>query len=551
MKKTLSFVIVSCMLAFSAVAQESLLSDAENYYGFLSLDGHVERPYLNYRTLSDSEWKAPDPAADPWAGYGTETTKEIGKGITYRLYGPDFFSSFNATAPYGQNDGALWQGKGLNASLSAGARLEGFGIELTVKPDLAFSQNLAFELTNPAYAGPGFAGKADTWGYYGVPNIDAPQRFGDKALFAYDWGDSEVRYAWKTLTAGFGTQAIWLGPARVNPILHSNNAPSYPKFDIGLRKTAVSAFGANIGFIEGRVWCGYLSESDFFDNDDTNNNNMISGISASFAPDALPGLTLGANRVYLAKWEKESIKTVPSLLFIKWGGSGGDDVWDQRASLSFSWFLPDSGFEAYGEVGINDWVVGNLGYIRYPFHTIVYMGGFAKTFPTFSDSVRGELTFEWSNLELSQDFQFQWPATFYSHGLISQGYTNGGQWLGSGIGTGGNSQYLGCSFYYPKGTSKLFVYRVNPDNDYLYAKSINTTKDPATSTNLGTEHNFYKFKASFAIGAETLFHVSRKLDIGGGAAYNLIMNPQYEFVRVKESVLLNNAHCSLSAKVNL
>jgi hypothetical protein len=74
------------------------------------------------------------------------------------------------------------------------------------------------------------------WGYAHNVGIDAPQRFGDRPFFVYDWGDSEIRYTWKTLTIGFGTQAVWLGPAYLNPILHSNNAPSYPKFHIGLRR---------------------------------------------------------------------------------------------------------------------------------------------------------------------------------------------------------------------------------------------------------------------------------------------------------------------------
>ena len=40
----------------TAGAQEVLLSPTENYYEFLALNGSLERPYLNYRTLSDSDW---------------------------------------------------------------------------------------------------------------------------------------------------------------------------------------------------------------------------------------------------------------------------------------------------------------------------------------------------------------------------------------------------------------------------------------------------------------------------------------------------------------
>ena len=43
-------------LAFYIFSQESLKSAEEEYYDFLSLQGITSRPYLNYRTLSDSDW---------------------------------------------------------------------------------------------------------------------------------------------------------------------------------------------------------------------------------------------------------------------------------------------------------------------------------------------------------------------------------------------------------------------------------------------------------------------------------------------------------------
>lgn len=59
----------------------------------------------------------------------------------------------------------------------------------------------------------------------------------------------------ENLTLGFGTQAIWLGPAQVNAILHSNNAPTYPKFDAGLRRTEIHIPWLNwyIGDIEAHL----------------------------------------------------------------------------------------------------------------------------------------------------------------------------------------------------------------------------------------------------------------------------------------------------------
>jgi len=546
-----ALILISVVGHSGLCAQEALLSVEERYYEFLALDGYAERPYLNYRTLSDSEWDVTDGSGAIWDGQKLDRTLTINDRVNYRIYDPDLFVSFNSKAPYGQNDGLLWQGKGLNSSLTAGARLEAYGLELTLKPQLAFSQNLAFDLVASAYSGSGYEDKADTYGYYGVKSIDAPQRFGDEAFFDYSWGDSEIRYTWKAVTLGFGTQSIWLGPSRVNSILHSNNGVPYPKADIGIRRTNLTFKGWDLGDFEARLWAGRLTESDYFDNDSSNDHNLISGLSLGYSPPFISGLTLFGNRVFLSKWESDSAMSILNL-FYNTSSNGADDEWDQRASFGFSYLIDKVGFELYGEAGINDFVVGDLGYLRYPFHSIVYMAGFSKTVNLKDRSWRGEFVFEFSYMELSQDFQFQWASTYYAHHQITQGYTSGGQWIGAGIGTGGNSQYLGFNLYYPVGKSTLYLYRVNPDNDYLYAKTIHT-EDSDEQTELGTDYDFYRFKSSFAIGFESTYFVSDSFRLSGSLVYNLIINPQYEFNEdsPRNSELAHNVHASISISYSL
>jgi hypothetical protein len=472
----------------------------------------TERPYLNYRTLSDSAWEIDQGLEHPWQNINLGTKREIFNNILIRVYEPELFTSFNTIAPYGQNDGALWQGRGFNTSLSGGLRFEAYGVELTFKPQLAFSQNLAFDLMKSNIPN-------NEYGYF-WGTVDAPQRFGDNPFFVFDWGDSEIRYAWKTLTAGFGTQTIWLGPSYVNSILHSNNAPSYPKFDIGVRKQAVTLPWLNwyIGDIEFRIWTGYLSESDYFDDNDTNDHNMFHGLSFAYAPSIPQGLTLFLNRVCLVPWEWSNLKYIIPLK--------NNTIEDQKLAFGVSYLLSQIGFEVYGELGIDDFVPGGfLGYIHYPFHTMVYTVGFKKTMKIIpQDGVYGELIFEWNNMEMSQDFQFQWPYSPYFHGSIVQGYTNRGQWLGAGSGWGGNSQYLEFKLYYPQGASSLFIHRNNPDNNFIYSQSVYA---PA-STEL--EHLYYtSWKANFIVGIGTKYFLLDRFIIGGGMAYNLIINSRFYY----------------------
>jgi hypothetical protein len=515
MKNRLIVLLVFLSAGF-VFSQEALKSDVEEYYYFLSLQGLADRPTLNYRTLSDSKWNI-DPEADhPWKDNRLKSTYSFFERLDLRIYGPELFMSFNTFGPYGQNDGALWQGKGFNTSFTAGARLEAYGIEATFRPQLSFSQNMSFNLMQSAYPNPyGYF-----WSYDHIPGpavgVDAPQRFGNKPFFTYDWGDTEIRYTWKTLTAGFGTQAIWLGPAYLNPILHSNNAPSYPKFDIGLRRQRVTIPWINwyAGDVEARLWAGMLTESDYFDYDPYNDRTMFNGLSVAYAPSFVPGLVLFLNRVCLSEWKWENLKYIVPF--------GINDKEDQKISYGASWLFPQIGFEIYGEFGVDDY--GDRDTI--PFHTLVYSLGLKKHFDLKFKQLRGELFFEFSNLEMSQDFQFTWPYSFYFHQSAVHGYTNRGQWLGAGIGSGGNSQYLGFKIYYPRGYTNLFFYRKNPDNNYLYKDAIRKINPVDPKWNV--EYAIYRFHTICSYGVESSFYATKSLNFSLGFIYHRVFYDNYD-----------------------
>ena len=514
MKRVYIALAASALLFNTAVfAQEALKSAEENYYDFLSLQGLVKRPSLNYRTLSDSVWNVSPSTEHAWQLNNLGTTYTLldtsdsmqnafldgsVNGIKARLYGPQWYNSYNTAAPYGMNDGALWQGKGYNTSLTAGARLEAYGLELTLKPQFVFSQNLDFEIMK--------SHSDSEYGYfwgYGEKNngVDLPQRFGDEAFYYFDWGDTEVRYTWKNLTLGFGTQAIWLGPAQVNAILHSNNAPTYPKFDAGLRRTEIHIPWLNwyIGDIEARIWTGKLTESDYYDSDKSNDNNMIHGLALAYAPSFVPGLTLFANRTCLVKWDWENLKyIIPVEANTHVGEQGAGE--DQKMSFGADWIFAPVGLEVYGELGLDDFVPNSfpIGYIRYPLHTLVYTLGLKKTFTHSEEKkIYGEFTMEINSTEMSQDFQLQWPYNFGFHHQITQGYTNRGQYLANATGYGGNLQYISYSVLYPKGKTKLTVARWNPDNNYIYSVAVNSVaSDKKNNIDLNKTH-FTSWKANF------------------------------------------------------
>ena len=551
--KKYSIYVVLFFLVNNIFGQEVLKSIEEEYYDFLSLSGHAARPVLGYRTLSDSEWIVSDEnhvwkenslgkkytlykndyPAQNWFSSG------INQNLKAKIYGPEWFNSYNTAIPYGQNDGALWQGKGYNTSFTAGIRLEGLGFEFTFKPILSFSQNKEFDLQdNSAY----YTNKyAYFWGYGNNIGVDAPQRFGDCMFWTYDWGDSEIRWTWNSFTLGVGTQSPWIGPAWFNPIIHSNNAATYPKVDVGIRKIEICLpiLGWKLGSIEGRIWIGKTTESDYFDDDNSNDHNMIHGLSVSYAPSFLEGLSFSANRTCLSKWNRSNFKhIIPSEENYEGGDvSKGED---QRASFTADWIFPTVGFEVYGELGFDD----GLHFDSIPQHARAYTVG-AKKVVVLNEkyNLSSEIIFEWNCTEMSQDFQLQWPYNFGFHHQISQGYTNKGQWLGAGSGYGGRGFYLGYKVYHKTGSIQAFFHHWQPDNNYIYSKAVNAS---AAGGELNEKY-IIAWKTFNTIGFTTNYFFTSSLLSELSFYYTKILNPLY---RTSGDRWNRNIHLEFIVKYN-
>ncbi len=534
--KKLFFVFLILINTSVIFSQEALKSIEEEYYDFLSLQGLIERPTLGYRTLSDSVWNIDENVQHIWKNNNLEKThflfesenqgqnwfsKGFFHGLKLKIFGPEWFNSYNTTTPYGQNDGALWQGKGYNTSFTTGVRLEGYGFNATLKPQLCFSQNLDFEIM-PSNCDSEFG---YFWGYGKNIGIDAPQRFGDKAFFTFDWGDSEIRYSWKNFTIGFGTQSIWLGPAQINPIIHSNNAPTYPKIDIGLRKTEINIpwWDLYLGDLEFRCWAGKLSESDYFDNDESNNNSILYGLSLFYSPKILKNFTIGLNRVIVFNWNKQNLFNFYRLFsFKKINISNKNTGEDQKISISLDWNFSEVGFEFYTEIGFDDFTSDIL---SNPFHTAIYTIGIKQVIPNKFKNFDCLLSCEWNNFEMSQDFQMQWKYMgFYSHHLINKGYTNIGEIIGAGTGYFGNSQFIQLQMYYPKGKTSFYYHRHSPNSNYIYNKTINSS-DAANSP---TAEKYYAVNQTYHdFGIKQLLYINSSTFIQFSFDYVYIRHYNY------------------------
>ena len=447
--KILFLLFASLLSAGNLSSQELLQSASDDFKDAQVLIGNAEREYMHYRSFSDNS-------------YSSAAEKSPDKqGFTFDWVKPSIWMSYNHYDPNEGNDGAAWQGRGLNTWGYAGARAEWNGLSVVLAPQFWFAQNLSFPLM------PASSSHDSEYAYY-TANIDLPQRFGDDPIYSLDWGQSELRYTYNNRwTIGFGTQNIWLGPAQHNPILLSNNAPGFPKIDVGLLPTETA-----IGDVEFRMVWGQLHESDYFDADASNDTNFFNSIHIAFSPELVSGFTFGLNRIAISDWNYVDY-TNPLFLFDpRMKTDFGSDATDQRASITFDWIFPEVGFEVYGEWGINDYSASMGNIMRAPQHSHAYtIGGRQAIFPFNSKNSFVIISSELSNLIHSRDYEIglgMGQTGFYTHHIVKQGHTNNGQLLGPYIGPGADSQFFSADYYWSDGRVGLFFERNHVNKDYIY-----------------------------------------------------------------------------------
>lgn len=188
----------------------------------------------------------------------------------------------------------------------------------------------------------------------------------------------------------------------------------------------------------------------------------LAGMNISYQPKWIPGLFFGLTRTFTSYGPdlKGLANYIPFLLpyqKVKIGNGAGDDASDrdQRTSLYTRWLFQKAFAELYFEYGLNDNSYNFRDFIGSPEHSRAYLFGLRKLVPLKRKS--GE--FIQVNAEIAQLSQtidgllVRDAGSFYYHSQVRQGYTNNGEVIGSGSGTGGNQQTVELSWV--KGLKKL------------------------------------------------------------------------------------------------
>jgi hypothetical protein len=455
-----------CALAWNATASAQSIEVGdpfEDYARVMQILGRADAGSFTIRSLTTDGFSLDD-ASHPWAGRWASPAES-----PVTLIAPRLRTFVNSSYPVGQNDGAIWQGKGLTTALDVGAHASWRGLSLTLHPTLIHNQNASFELGVGTMTGlPVYA--------YPWRVIDMPQRFGPDAFWTVDPGQSELRLDVRGATLGVSTADQWWGPAIRNPIIMSNNAPGFPHAFLGTDGQVETGIG---GFEARWVW-GRLTQSDWFDPAVPNTKRFVTGLVATYSPSFLAGLSVGFTRLFYGYIPDDGLPLGD--YFAVLGGlrkktlaspsnPTGDDEHDQLISLFGRWVLPESGFEVYAEWARNDHAWAFRDFILEPEHSQAYTLGLRKAYELSGARVLA-LTAELTHLERSTTSEVRANPVYYAHHIVTQGYTQEGQVVGAGLGPGGGGQHVGADLYAPWGRAGVYFARQMKDNDAYYVWAI-------------------------------------------------------------------------------
>ncbi len=375
--------------------------------------------------------------------------------------------------PDGMNDGLMIPARGFQTFFSTGFFLKTGPLEFQIFPEYVHAENKPF------------FGQDISNGLESV--IDIPNRFGNDKFRKLDWGQSSIRFSLGPISFGITNENLWWGPGRNNAIIMSNNAPGFLHGTFKTHRPIITP----LGNFEFEMIGGYIKPSGF-SNKTIKRVYLNSGI-ISFQPKFLKGLSGGLTRSFMQEDKKYSnwkgyFPILSGLTKTSLGGTAEDAInRNQLLSIFAKYVLPNSHAQFYFEFGKEDhnWDIRDI-ILEYA-HSRVYLTGFRKlvSIPSSKDSYI-LLSAELSHLikplmtvnrnrsfEYARDYNFRGLGTggdFYQYGNLQIGYTNEGQYLGAGIGTGGSQTMFEISWI--KGMKKigLIADRRVHEGDYSNSK---------------------------------------------------------------------------------
>jgi hypothetical protein len=374
--------------------------------------------------------------------------------------------------------------RGTQAYLSIGIYARFSILHIHLQPEIITSQNLPF------------SGFPDTFssGTIGIRFLywnvgDSPERFGNSNYKNAFWGQSNISLRLGAFELGSGTKNFWWGPGQWNSLIFSNNAPGFPHVSLNTSKPAKTALGS----FEGQVVIGRLESSNQVPTQiDALNSGYFSPLNAdwrylnalllSYSPKWLPGLSFGYARTY-QYYNSERPKDLKGWLPVlepmakeKLFSNGNSVIYDdrkqsQQIAIFGRYKMTKAKAEIYFQFGRRDHALNWREFILNPEHARAYQVGFIKLahLPNTTKvlQIRGEITHQQESVNRYLRYDLNGGLTWHTHGQV-RGFTNYGQAMGVGVGTGSNVQTLEVSLVKDWKKLGLLFERLENNQDFYY-----------------------------------------------------------------------------------
>ena len=454
-QRALALAGVLCIVAHPAAAQlardsstdwlSGANSESERYLRTITTVSGGAAEQWSIRPFSSGALRrmATANASGPWAG---RLTVRPHRQIWASLVQPEMGGVFNSRFPYGFNDGPLWAGRGLTVVAAAGVHGGVGPLEFSIAPTLFRAQNASFPTV------PNRLGEPNPFADVQSPTtIDLPQRFGNGAYQRLDPGQSWVQLGALGLVAGVSTANEAWGPAEENPFLLGTNAPGFAHLYAGTNgPLALGPVTLSVRLVAGRL------DQSAYSPVITNPRRYLSGLIAVLGIRQLPGLELGAGRMFENVWPDSGVNVrdiLDPFLHNPFKqrreavvGGKGEEPDNQLGSVFARWAFPASGMEVYGELGRDDNSYDLRDLLLEPDHSFAFLAGFRRTWVR----PRGELLVlrgELLNSAVSHLTQVRNEGPLYIHTPVRQGHTQLGQLLGAPTGYAGGGTTVALDWF--------------------------------------------------------------------------------------------------------
>jgi hypothetical protein len=416
--------------------------------------------------------------------FPTDSLKDKNDLFEFEFLPINYSLKLDSKRPYVGGEYGIIPARGLQTSFSSGFLAKFSILHFQFQPEIILAQNLSFQ-GFPSNFSP--VEVRNRFLYWNVG--DTPERFGNNAYTNFFLGQTSISLKASSFELGVGTKNFWWGPGQWNSLIFSNNAPGFPYISLNSFKP-IKTF---VGNIETQLLIGRLESSNQNPSQNQDLNSVyfdslssdwryLNAIMLSYSPKWIPSITFGFARTYqyynsdrpndLTGW----LPIFEPMAKEKFLVNGNAVVYDgrrqsQQIAIFSRYKLNDAKMDIYFQFGRRDHALNWREFILNPEHARAYQFGFIKLVNVSHSSkllqIRGEITHQQESVNRNLRYDLEGGISWHTHVQV-RGFTNFGQPMGVGIGTGSNVQTLELSFVEDWEKFGVLFERLENNQDFYY-----------------------------------------------------------------------------------